>query len=281
MSGPALMVVTTIAFVILDAIVKWLSGTYGVMQIVAMRTAVSLVAIVAIAAWRGPRALRTAAPGAHALRGGLLLVSSVTFFHAFGILPLADAYTIFYMVPLAMTLLAALLLGERVPARAALAIALGLAGVAIVVGPQLGGGAALAYAACVVGTLCYGLVGVMTRPMSRRETPEALIFYPCVVIVAASLPFALLDWRQPALADLLLIGATGLLWPLAHGAFAAALKRAPVARLAPFEYSSIVWVVLVDLLVFGLAPEPATLVGSAVIIVACLLLVERAGRRAA
>ena len=41
MSGPALMVVTTIAFVILDAIVKWLSGTYGVMQIVAMRSTVS------------------------------------------------------------------------------------------------------------------------------------------------------------------------------------------------------------------------------------------------
>jgi drug/metabolite transporter (DMT)-like permease len=281
MSGPALMVVTTIAFVILDAIVKWLSGTYGVMQIVAMRSTVSLTAVVAIAAWRGIRALRTAAPGAHALRGGLLMVSSVTFFHAFGVLPLADAYAIFYMVPLAMTLLAAFMLGERVPVRAAVAIALGLAGVAIVVGPQLGGGAALAYAACALGTLSYGVVGVMTRPMSRRETPEALVFYPCVVTVVVALPFALLDWRQPALADLVLILAVGLLWPLAIGAFAAALKRAPVARLAPFEYSSIVWVVLVDLLVFGLAPQTATLAGSAVIIVACLLLVERGGRRGA
>lgn len=280
MGGPALMVLAVLVFVVQDAIVKWLTGTYGVMQIVAMRTAVSLLAIGVVAASRGARDLRTAALPMHALRGFLLLVSSATFFYAFRFLPLADAYTIFYMVPLAMTVLAALFLGERVPRRAGLAVALGLIGVGIVVGPELGGGAALAYAACVLGTLCYGVVGVITRRLSARETALALIFYPCLAITLATAPFAAWEWVAPSVADVALVSIVGLLWPLAHMAFAAALKRTPVAQLAPLEYSSILWVVAVDLAVFGLAPDPWTLAGSAVIIVACLLLIERNRPRA-
>ena len=280
-SGPALMALTVVVFVIQDAVVKWLTGSYGVMQLIAMRTLVSLTLIGAVAWWSGPRALRTGAAGMHLLRGMLLLISSATFFYGFGHLPLADAYTIFYMVPLAMTVLAALLLGEAVPRRAALAVALGLAGVAIVVGPQLGGGAALAYAACALGTLSYGVVGVITRRMSAHETPLALIFYPCLAIVLATLPFAAVAWVPPSAADLALIAAVGALWPLAHMGFAAALRRAPVAQLAPIEYSSMLWVVGADLLVFGIAPEASTLAGSAVIIAACLLLVERRRRGAA
>jgi drug/metabolite transporter (DMT)-like permease len=275
MGGPALMVAAVVVFVVQDAIVKWLTASYGVMQIVAMRTAVSLAVLGAVAAWRGGRDLRSSALPMHALRGLMLLISSATFFYGFRYLPLADAYTIFYVAPLAMTVLAAVFLGERVPRRAALAVALGLAGVGIVVGPDLGGGAALAYAACVLGTLSYGVVGVITRTLSMRETALALIFYPCLAITVASLPFAAWEWVAPRAIDLLLVSAVGLLWPLAHMAFAAALKRTPVAQLAPLEYTSILWVVGADLVVFGLAPDPWTLVGSAVIIVSCLLLIER------
>jgi drug/metabolite transporter (DMT)-like permease len=282
--GPALMMLAVLVFVVQDAVVKWLVGSYGVLQIVAMRTLVSLAVIAAAAWWvgpRGPRGLRTRRPWMHLLRGVLLFTSSATFFYGFRYLPLADAYTIFYLVPLAMTVLAAATLGERIPRRAVVAVALGMAGVGIVVGPDLGGGAALAYAACMLGTLSYGFVGVITRQMSADETPLALIFYPCLAIVLGTLPVAMLDWTPPALADLALVSLVGLLWPLAHMAFAAALRRAPIARLAPLEYSSILWVVIVDLAVFGIAPEASTLIGSAVIIAACLTLVERGARRAA
>ena len=164
--GPALMMLAVLVFVVQDAVVKWLVGSYGVLQIVAMRTLVSLAVIAAAAWWvgpRGPRGLRTRRPWMHLLRGVLLFTSSATFFYGFRYLPLADAYTIFYLVPLAMTVLAAATLGERIPRRAVVAVTLGMAGVGIVVGPDLGGGAALAYAACMLGTLSYGFVGVITR----------------------------------------------------------------------------------------------------------------------
>ena len=281
MSAAAFMSLAILCFVAQDAAVKWLSGDYGVAQIMLLRTAITLVAVLAISAFGGFRALRTDHPWLHCARGALLFVSGATFFYAFGHLPLADAYAIFYMVPLASTILAALLLAERVPGRAAAAIAAGLAGVAIVVGPQLGGGAALSYAACALGTLSYAFVGVITRKLSGGETKLALLFYPCVVMTAITLPLAPFGWRTPSGGDIAVLAAVGLLWPLAHMFFAAALKRGEVARIAPFEYSSIVWVVATDFLLFGIVPATATLVGSAIIICACLLLIERRPPRAA
>ena len=277
----AFMSLAILCFVAQDAAIKWLAGDYGVMQIVLLRTALSLALVLAFAAAGGLRVLRTGHPWLHCARGALLFVSGATFFYAFGHLPLADAYAILYMVPLASTLLAAMLLGERVPSRAAAAIATGLAGVGVVVVPQLGGGEVLAYAACVLGTLSYAFVGVITRKLSTGETRLAMLFYPCVVMVAISLPMAPFGWSTPAGADIAVFVAIGALWPLATMFFAAALKHGEVARIAPFEYSSIVWVVAVDFLLFGIVPAAATLAGSAVIIVACLLLIERRPPQAA
>lgn len=275
LSGASLMLLTVLAFVIQDAAVKFLVGAYGVAQIVLLRTSITLALVTAAAGWGGFRALRTRNAGLHVVRGLMLLVSSTTFFYGFGHLPLADAYTIFYMVPLAMTVLAAVVLKEPVPKRAAQAIALGLLGVGVVVGPQLAGGELLAYLACALGTLTYAFVGVITRRLSGNETPLALLFYPCLVMVLSTLPLAPFDWATPTPRDLAIIVAIGLLWPVAHGLFAAALKRSAIARLAPYEYSSIVWVVAIDFFVFSISPSMTTLIGSAIIIVACLLLVER------
>ena len=234
----AFMSLAILCFVAQDAAIKWLAGDYGVMQIVLLRTTLSLALVLAFAAAGGLRVLRTGHPWLHCARGALLFVSGATFFYAFGHLPLADAYAIFYMVPLASTVLAAMLLGERVPSRAAAAIATGLADVGVVVVPQIGGG--------VLGTLSYAFVGVITRKLSAGETRLAMLFYPCVVMVAISLPMAPFGWSTPAGTDIAVFVAIGALWPLAAMFFAAALKHGEVARIAPFEYSSIVWVVAVE-----------------------------------
>lgn len=275
MGGIGFMMLAVLGFVAQDAAVKWLTGSYSVASILVLRSLVALAAIVTIAGFTGLQQLRTGEPRLHALRGAMLLTSAWTFFYGFGRLPLADAYTIFYLAPLVMTVFAVVLLREPAPRRAVWAIAIGFAGVAVVVGPQLAGGALVAYLACFVGTVCYSLVGVITRRLAVSETPLALLLYPCLVMLAVAAPVASLDWTTPGPSDAIVFVVIGLLWPLATFLFAAALKRRAVARLAPLEYSSIVWVVAIDYAFFATSPSPSTLIGTAVIIAACLLLVER------
>jgi drug/metabolite transporter (DMT)-like permease len=275
MNGKILMLLAALAFVVQDAAVKWMTAEYSVAQLLLVRTLVSAVIIALLAIVHDRRALATYQPAQHGLRGSLLLVSAATYFYGFKHLPLADAYAMFYLVPLVLTGFGALFLGESIPPRAGIAVVVGLAGVAIVVAPQLEGGELRAYFACLVGTISYAWVGVMTRRMCHAERPLTLLFYPSVMISLATLPLMPWLWITPNLADLLVFLFIGALWPVAHGLFAAALKRSPVAVLAPIEYTSILWVVLADLLIFALPPSATTILGSIVIIAACLFLVER------
>jgi drug/metabolite transporter (DMT)-like permease len=262
-------------FVAMDASVKYLSGGYAVTQILCVRAGVALLLVLGLASVLGWRRLRMHRPGLHALRAGLLLFSAGTFFYAFRTLPLADAYAIAYMAPLVSTLLAALVLKEPVPRGAALSIGLGLAGVAVVLAPQLQGGALWAYGICFVGVLAYSANSVVSRRMAGGESLLAMMLYPAIAMLAVTLPLMPWHWTPPADSDLAVLVAIGAMWPAGSLLVVAALRRAPVAHVAPVDYSSIVWVVLVDSLLFGLSPSLATLAGSGIIIVACLTLLYR------
>jgi drug/metabolite transporter (DMT)-like permease len=268
------MSAAVLLFALHDAGIKLLAARFGVPQILFLRTAIALLLILAAAAYVGRHALTSAMPGAQILRAALQLCSAATFFYAFGHLPLADAYAIFYMAPLAMSLLAALVLGERVGRRAVAAIALGLVGVLVVVAPNIEGSELRAYLACVVGTLAYAGVGVVTRRM-REERGLATLFYAALTVVLATAPFMPGAWLTPSAGELAIFLFVALLWPAAVWMFVIALRYAPIARLAPLEYGSIVWVVAIDAFVFGLSPSLTTLAGSAIVIAACLLLMER------
>lgn len=276
MLGPLLMALAIMVFVAMDASVKYLSGGYAVTQILCVRAGVALLMVLAAAGVLGWRRLRMQQPGLHALRAGLLLLSAGTFFYAFRYLPLADAYAIAYMAPLVSTGLAALVLKEPVPRGAGLAIALGLTGVGVVLAPQLQGGALWAYGICFVGVLAYSANGVTTRRMAGGESLLAMMLYPAIAMLTVTLPLMPWHWTAPSPADLAVLVAIGVMWPAGSLLVVAAMRHAPVARVAPVDYTSIVWVVLVDSLLFGLSPSFATLAGSAIIIAACLTLLHRA-----
>lgn len=274
-TGPLLMALAIMVFVAMDASVKYLSGGYAVTQILCVRAGVALLIVLALASVLGWRQLRMHRRGLHALRAGLLLLSAGTFFYAFRTLPLADAYAIAYLAPLISTLLAALVLKEPVPRGAALSIGLGLAGVGVVLAPQIQGGALLAYGICFIGVLAYSANSVVARRMAGGESLLAMMLYPGIAMLAVTLPLMPWHWTPPGPRDLAVLVAIGAMWPAGSLLVVAALRHAPVARVAPVDYTSIVWVVLVDSLLFGLSPSLATLAGSGIIIVACLTLLYR------
>lgn len=275
LAGVLLMAGAVLVFVAMDSCVKWLSANYLVSQVIFVRACVALVVALGAGAFGGWSLLVARRPGFHALRAILAVLATSTFFYAFGHLPLADAYAVFYMAPLAATALAALLLKEPVPPRAAVSICIGLIGVGIVVLPRLAGGTLLAYAACIAGMLSYSASSVVTRRMSGAETLPALLLYPALLMLAITAPLMPWHWVAPPPGDLVVLMSLGLLWPAGMWLVVLAYRRAPIARVAPVDYTSIVWVVAIDYLLFGIAPAAATLAGSMVIIAACLALLHR------
>lgn len=271
-----------VLFTLLDANSKLLSGQYGVGQVIFLRFATLLPAILLARALRpgfgGP--IATARPGLHALRAASMMVSAASFFLAFQRLPLAEGYLVFFTAPLLTMALAALVLREAVPRAAWGWCGLGFGGVLLAVAPKLGAGGSLAgYLAVLVGTCGYSVNQTLNRQLRGEPGFAAVLVWPSLLGLAVYGPLAAATWVPAAPADLARLVLNGLLAGGAVLCTATAFRHANAARLGPYGFAALPVSVAFDFGIWGVAPDPATLGGGAVVVAACLMS-ERARRRA-
>ena len=270
-------------FSIVDATSKWLGQSFEPVQIVFLRQLFELIPI-SVFVWRsgGLAALRTRRPFAHALRGGLVYVSTLLFLAALRGLPLAEAVAVGFTAPLFITALSGPLLGESVGVRRWAAVLIGFLGALIMVRPGTEAfrpEALLALAAASV----FALAMLLTRRLARTETSAALVTHTTVIGGLASLPFASLAWQAPSTADLGLFALVGTAGGSAAYLLVIAYRNAPAAVVAPFYYSSLIWAAVLGWLLWRDTPEPAVWIGAAIVAAAGAYITRREialGRRA-
>ena len=258
--------------------VKWLDGAYPSIQLVFLR---SLIGLIVMAPWlirTGPAALRTSRPALHLLRVVLSTAALTGGFYAVAHLPLADVMAINHARPLLLTVLAGLILAERIDGRRWLFTLIGLVGLMVMVVPELGSGGdgpLLAYVVAVLAA-CAGVGAVIVQKiLTRRDSEPVLMTYYMIAITLVSGVPALLAWRPVALADwpiILLIGLTAL---AGQYCFLRAYRLGEASFLAPFGYFRMVLAVAAGWFLFAEWPDAWTLAGAAIIIVAAALLGAR------
>jgi drug/metabolite transporter (DMT)-like permease len=263
------MVLGIAVFAVLDLNTKWLSAGYGMGQVLLVRYGVMLLVLLPFVGQPGLRAGILV----HLARGLLMLGSSASFFFAFAKLPLFDGYVVYFTAPFMLMALGRFALGERVPNPAWGWAAFGFAGVLLALVPRVTQDAAHAFwplLAALGGTMAYALVLVLTRRVAHQPL-SALLVWPAIVGTAGSAPLALLDWTMPTPTDAVLLSANGVLWAGAIGAISRAVQLSPPSRLAPIDFTAVVWVIAFDRIVFGHAVGVPELAGAAMVIAACLM----------
>jgi drug/metabolite transporter (DMT)-like permease len=218
--------------------------------------------------------LRTQRLRLHVLRGLLGVGGGLLAFYAYSQLPLADAYAIIFTTPLMITALSLPLLGEPVGWRRWSAVAVGFAGVLIMLRPgvaPIGVGALAA-----LGGACLSALSIlMVRRLGTTESTASIALYSnlTVVLIAGALqPFGGI---VPVALDLCLMAAAGLIGGTALLVLIEAYRRAPAALVAPFQYSQMIWAILLGFLVWGDTPEAAKLFGAAVVAASGLFILYR------
>lgn len=267
-------------FVGMDSCVKLLAGRLPVLQTTFL---IALIAPLPSLLWSlrhgGLGRLATRRPALQLARGLLMLLGTLGFFLAVSHMPLADAYALMFTMPLMITGLSRPLLGERVDPARWVAIVVGLAGVLIMLRP--GGGLLGAYAfAALGGALCYALVNLIVRRAGAGETAEAFVVWGNLTMAAGAALVQPWLWTTPALADLPILLLGGVLGGLAFLLVALAFQKAPAAVAAPFQYTQMIWGVLLGLVLFGDRPDPFVVLGGAVVIAAGLVILQRETGRA-
>ena len=279
--GPLLALLAFALFSGHDAVVKTLGGSYAAIQIVFFSVLLGLpLAMLMLMRDRTDGTLLPRYPGWTALRTAASVMTGVSVFYAFSVLPLTQVYAILFAAPLLITVLAIPVLGERVGLHRGGAVLVGLIGVLIVLRPGAGGeGMSLGHAAALLGAVGSALASIIVRRIGAEERNVVLLLYPMMAnltIMGVALPFV---YRPMPLADFASVAAIAGLAFVASLCVIAAYKASEAALIAPMQYSQILWAALLGWLFFNELPDGATVVGAGVIIVSGLYILMREGRR--
>ncbi len=280
-AGIAFRVGAMVCMAGLFAIVKWASlKGVPVFEILFFRNAFAFIPLgIYIARTTGPSILRTTRPGAHMTRAAVGLTGMIGGFVAVAHLPLTEATALSFSAPLFMTAMSAVILHEHVGRHRWAAVGVGFLGVLIMVRPD-------PTHMVSIGTI-FGLIGavgsagamIAIRQIGRTEPGPRIVFYFTLagaLVGLASLPFG---WVMPDPLTLALLVCAGLLGGVGQLLLTQALRVAPVAAVAPFDYTQLVWAGLIAFLVWGEIPRPAMLAGAAVVAASGLYIVYRETRR--
>ena len=265
--GILLRVLAMALLAMLAAIVKACAERgVPVLEIIFFRNAFAFIPVM-LYIWRtsGFGVLRTRRPGAHLTRSAVGLTGMICGFTAVSLLPLTQSTAISFSAPLFMVALSALILKEPVGLQRWAAVAVGFVGVLIMVHPDprqfVGVGVLFAIAAAI------GAAGanIAIREISRTEPGPTIVFYFTLAGTAAGLASLPFGWVMPSPGVLALLVAAGLIGGTGQLLLTEAIRRAPVAVVAPFDYTQLVWAGLIGFLVWGETPAVLTLVGAMVV----------------
>jgi drug/metabolite transporter (DMT)-like permease len=273
--GLAFVVGAVTCFAFLDAIAKWLSQSYPTGQVVWTRYTVGTLFAVAYASRAlGFRMFRTARPWLQFTRGLLLVVCTALNFVALNYLPLADTLAVLFTSPLMTCALSVPLLGEKVGWRRWSAIAVGFAGILLIVRP---GFAEVHWAVlCALGAAFFGaLYNIATRVAAAHDSVQVSLVYVSLVGALLATPALSLGWVTPGGWDWGLFLALGLCGGFGHLLLISAFAHAPASTLAPFSYTQILWTTILGYLLFDRLPDLWTVAGIVVIICSGLYLLHR------
>ncbi|MBR3371326.1 MAG: DMT family transporter [Rhodobacteraceae bacterium] len=261
--GIALRILAGFLLAAMMACVKVLSDSIPLGQIVFFRSFFGMVPLVVylVVLREFPSGLRTRRPMGHILRSVLGGVSMFASFAAVARLTVAETTLLSYMSPLFMSFLAVLLMGERLtPARLA-GLVLGLSAVLVLTLPEIAGDWNAERLTGIALGLCAGILTALAmlqvRHLTRTEHPGAIAFYFALIAAIGGLATLPLGWVMPQGLELVVLIAAGLFGGLAHIATTLSLKLAEASAIAPFEYLTLIWAVMTDLLLFGTPIGPA------------------------
>ncbi|MEM9938415.1 MAG: DMT family transporter [Pseudomonadota bacterium] len=277
LSAPLLIAVVAIAMGSgIDALVKAIAPDAGLHHLLAWRFLFgAMIALAVFKAQKRPRP-QLEAIRFHTIRGLIQLSCGFLFFYSLMHLPLAEATTIGFTAALMVPGVAWALLKEPVTRVAAAATLLGFAGAALAILAAPPDTVETtqrtsALAACFLAAFLYALVLVMLRMRATKEDATTIAMFTNTVPAIALLPVTFGIFGSPQWSDLPLFMMFGVLGFAVWYLMTLAYARTTAQRLAPLEYTALVWSGLFGALFFAEVPGWQTWTGAIIIIVACLL----------
>ena len=243
-------------------------------EIAFFRCVFGLLTVAPLVLWQERAWPRTHATKLLTASGLFHFTAMICFFTGVTLIPLNESAALTFAGPLFATVGAALFLGETVRARRWIAIAIGFAGVLIVLRPgavpvSLGAGLVL------FANISFAGVSLLVKRMSGTERTTTVVFYQTLIVMLLTFPLAVWHWTTPTLVDLLLVATLGALCTAGWLCFTRAFALADASAILPLEFTRLPFVAVLAYLVFGEVPDKWVWIGAAVIFGSTLYIAHR------
>jgi len=291
--GVLLKILAALCATLMLACVKGLNGTLPTGEVIFFRSFIALLPLLIWLKMQGNvlENLKTRNLSGHFIRGFSGTGGMYFNYLALVYISLADATALSYAAPLFTVILAAMLLKERVRVSRWVAVVVGLSGILIMLSSSLSTSGALfshgasnattsiGVACALLAALCSATSNVQIRFLNGIEKPGAIVFYFSLMTTVIGLATALFGWSKPSAIQLLLLVGCGLFGGLAQILVTLSLRYADASLLAPFDYTTLVWSMLIGYLFLNSLPGSTTLLGASIVALAGIFAVWRENRQ--
>lgn len=254
---------------------KSLAGEIHSTQIVLIRCSIGLMLILPMLARQGIVKLKSSQLKLHVIRGVCAAIAINLGFYSLTILPLATVTVLFFAAPLFVTLIALLILKERVGWRRMVATLTGFLGTVIVINPGMDG-IDTKLLIPVLSSVFFAVSLILNKKLSTTDSPTVLMFYIFLIATVISAPLALSSWTAPNLHQwMILVLVVSLFATLRTYFDIKAYSIGQASFVAPFQYLRILFVGVSAYMIFGEVPEMNVMMGALVIIFSTFYIAQR------
>ncbi|MFZ4479784.1 MAG: DMT family transporter [Rhodoferax sp.] len=266
-------------FSCLNTIVRSITISLDPFESQFLRYLFGLIAMLPLLWHQGWRTYRPVNLAGQLWRGAVHTAGLTLWFTALPHIGLADMTAIGFTGPIFIMIGAAWFLGERMRADRWLAAIIGFAGVLLVVAPKLSGQGGVYALMMLASSPIFAASFLMTKTLTRYETPGVIVLWQAISVAALSLPLGLLHWQWPTVWQWCGFAAAGVLGSLGHYCLTRGFRSADISATQSLRFLDLIWASLMGWLVFSDLPSRSTLLGALVILFATVWIARREHRR--
>ncbi len=267
-------------FVCLNSIQRIMTQQLDPLQSQFLRYACGLLVMMPLVLRAGLAAYRPQHVGGQFVRGAVHTAGLLLWYSALPHIPLADMTAIGFTGPIFIMLGAYLFFKEPMHWDRWLASLIGFCGVMIVVAPKLSGAGGSYNLVMLASAPVFAASFLLTKGLTRTDSPQVIVVWQGVVVTLFSLPFALTHWQNPNALQWLGFVVSGVLGSAAHYCLTRSFSIADISSTQSIRFLDLVWSALFGWMIFSDVPSQTTLIGGVVICASTVWIARReAGRR--
>lgn len=275
--GILIMLLSLTVFSVLNGVVKDQMQTFPANEIILFRNGIGVLPLLLLLPWAGGVAiLKPRMPLVHLLQALTMSATLVLSYTAFDLIPLAEVTAILFLLPIITTVLAYFFLGERAGLRVWVSVALGFAGVLLIVRPA-GFSIELGALAAIAGAAFAAIAMLAVRVLSERNASLSISIWYMLISTVIFFPTLFVWWVTPTFDQLLGLVLMGVASGIGQYLMILAFRYASASTLSPVQYGNLLGAIIVGFFWFGEVPGLPTLVGAAIVMAAMALVLP--GRR--